>query len=339
MKMDFQTLLSLIEESDEIAIRTHENADADGMGASMALKMALKDLGKSPVVIAPGSPGKLGRLLAQISGEAVETGEPGKTADLIIFVDARPVPNLAPSCRLAVIDHHEAQTQIKADFLFVDSRFPSASEMVFEFLEFLMAKGRINAISKQAAIQLLAGIIADTTDLKLAVKETLGRIVRISGASGVELKNVFPLLRTPLDPSLRMACLKGASRLRVKTSAGCFIATTQVSSYQGDVASCLIHLGADVAFAAGQKKGVLNVSGRARSDLVDAGLSLARIMETLASRLGGDGGGHGGAAALKCEGETDEVLRMCVAETRKVIEGLPRRPERQREGARETKLN
>jgi len=324
MKMDFQKLLSLIEDSDNIAIRTHENADADGMGASLALKLALKDIGRSSVVIAPGSPGKLGRLLAQMSGEAVETGDPAKAADLIIFVDARPPPGFAPPCRLAVIDHHEAQTQIKPDFLLVDSRFPSASEMVFEFLEFLTAKGSIHTISKQVAIQLLSGIIADTADLKLGVKETLNRISRISAASGVELKHVFPLLRTPLEPSLRMACLKGASRLKVKTSGGWFIATTQVSSYQGDVASCLIHLGADVAFAAGEKKGILNVSGRARNDLVDAGLSLAHIMETIASRLGGEGGGHGGAAALKCKGETEEVLGICVAETRKMIEGLPR---------------
>jgi len=324
MKMDFQKLLSLIENSDNIAIRTHENADADGMGASLALKLALKDLGKSSIVITPGSPSKLGKLLAQMSGEAVETGEPSKAPDLLIFVDTRPLPNLAPPCRLAVIDHHEAQAQINADFLFVDSSFPSASEMVFEFLEYLVARGVIHTISQQTAIQLLSGIIADTADLKLGVKETLNRIARISAASGVELKHVFPLLRTPVDPSLRMACLKGGSRLKVKTTGGCFIVTTQVSSYQGDVASCLIHLGADVAFAGGEKKGILNVSGRARNDLVDAGLSLARIMETIASRLGGEGGGHGGAAALKCRGEVEEVLRNCVAETKKALDGLPR---------------
>ncbi len=319
MKMDFQRLLSLIQESDDIQIRTHENADADAVGASLALKLAIKALGKAPVVLTPRPPSKIGRLLAQIAGEAVETREPAKTPDLTIFVDARPPSDYKAQGRLAVIDHHEAQGEIQADFLFVDSHFSSASEMVFEFLEYLVDVGSLDGISKPIAVQLLSGIIADTGDLKLAVGETLQRIVRITAASGVELKSVFPLLRTPLDPSLRMACLKGASRLSVKSAGGRLIATTRVSSFQGDVASCLIHLGADVAFAAGKRKGIVSVSGRARGDLVDAGLSLAQVMEAVASRLKGEGGGHGGAAALKCGGEVDEVLKMCVAETMKAM--------------------
>ena len=322
--MDFLPLLSLIKESKNIGICTHENADADGVGASLALKQVLDALGKNASVIAPRSVSKLGKRLAEFSGEVVDTSPSLKGFDLVIFVDVKPSKE-KKIWKMAIIDHHEGSSEFPADFTFIDPKFTSASEMVFEFMEYLMDENEIDTISEKIAMLLLSGIVADTADLKLSVKETLERIIRIGSITGVELRNVFSFLRTPQDPSLRMACLKGTSRLRIRMTEGVFIVTTQVSSFQGDVASKLLRLGADVAFAGGKKKEKLNVSGRARTDLVDRGLSLARVMEIVASKIGGEGGGHAGAAALRGKGDVDEVLTMCVNETKKEVKPRPRK--------------
>jgi nanoRNase/pAp phosphatase (c-di-AMP/oligoRNAs hydrolase) len=321
--MDFGLLLSLITTSENICIRSHENADADAVGASLSLKLIAQGLGKKAVVTAPRSVSKLGKRLADAYGHPIATSDPCNAFDLVIFVDATPPAEGLGGSRTAIIDHHEGGTDTPADFVFTDPSFPSASEMVYEFAEYLIAEKAIGAISQEMATLLLAGIVADTADLKLAVKETLQRICRISSMSGVEIRDVFTFLRSPKEPSLRVACLKGASRLSLGETDGYLIATTRVSSFQADVASSLIRLGADVAFAGGKKEGELKVSGRARGDLVARGLTLARVMETVAGRIGGHGGGHAGAAALKGDGQVDEVVKMCVRETKRQIKAIP----------------
>ncbi len=318
--MDFEDLLRLVSRSDTIAIRTHENADADAMGSCLALKLILEEIGKRPIVIAP-TVSKIGKVLIERSGQCVARSEPSESFDLGIFVDALPRPGVNDR-ELAVIDHHQGGEAAAAAFAFTSTQYASTSEMILEFAEYLMSKGILAGIKPGVAVQLLSGILADTSDLKLAVRSTLERIARISASSGVEIREVFTFLKTPLDPSLKMACLKGASRMAIKTSRGYIIATTQVSSFQGDVASSLIHLGADIAFAAGRKKKVLALSGRARMDLVGKGFNLAQIMQTVASRTGGEGGGHAGAAGLRNEGEPEDALRLCVAETKKVLRQL-----------------
>jgi len=317
--MDFSSLLLLIRESNRIGIWTHENADADAVGASLALKLVLEEFGKNARIVAPNSVSKIGKRLARLVGYPIETSGQPKTYDLIIFVDVRPEAVDSSGLRTAVIDHHEGEPCIETDFSFIDPSFASASEMVFEFVQFLLDHGELTRLPRPVAEELLAGIVADTADLKLCVRETLERILRISSLSGVELREVFSLLRTPKDESLRMACLKGASRLRLGRVEGVIVAVTQVSSFQGDVASSMIHLGADVALAAGEKKGVVSVSGRARTEIIDRGLNLARIMSSLASEVGGEGGGHAGAAALRAKGKLDEILSKCTRQVRREI--------------------
>ncbi len=315
--MDFFKLLDLIKISDPISIYTHENADADAVGASLALEAALQQIGKTCTVAAPESISKVGRKIADhFSREVLVSDEP-PPGDLVIFVDTVPDPNreYGPS---AVIDHHSVEG-VSGEFVFVDPDYSSASEMVFDFLDYLTREGEISTVNPEMAALLLSGIIADTRGLKLSVKRTLERVVRISSMSRVEVKEVFDLLRSPKDRSLKIACLKGASRLSIETVGMYILAYTEVSSFQGDVASALLRLGADVAFAGGSKKSTISISGRANPSAVKDGVNLAGLMRELAAEIGGKGGGHDGAAALRGKGEVDILLRRCIAITRGML--------------------
>ena len=316
--MDFKSLLDLIEESRAIAIKTHENADADAIGSSLALKMVIGQLGREAVVIAPDSISKLGRVLANEVGEDVLTEGPPSPLDLIIYVDSRPTTESLSDGRLAVIDHHQGELEVETSYSFIDPTFGSTAEMVYEFVSYLVSRKKIT-LSGDIGRLLLWGIIADTGGLRLALKPTLERIIGITEVTGVELRDAYALMRTPPDPSLRMACLKGASRLKIMRRGDVLVATTEVSSFQGDVANALVHLGSDVAFAGGGKTKVINVSARARTQVVDAGLNLAEVMGTVAGRVDGKGGGHAGAAALRGHGNVQEILDMCVAETKRAL--------------------
>jgi nanoRNase/pAp phosphatase (c-di-AMP/oligoRNAs hydrolase) len=321
--MDFNPLLDLIAKSKKICIRTHENADADAVGSSLALKTFIEQLGKKPVVTAR-SVSKLGKFLVDDVGEVILTEDSSTRFDLTIYVDARPPGEEDRVGRVAVIDHHEGKMGFRTSYALVDPSFSSASEMVYEFGRFLLSSGRIPRIEERAGKLLIWGIIADTGGLRLAVKDTLERLIGITDATGVEVRDAYSTMRTPPDPSLKMACLKGASRLKIRKQGKILIVTTDVSSFQGDVAGSLVSLGADIAFAGGRKTKLVNVSARSRNHVVDMGLSLAKVMGTVAGRIGGRGGGHAGAAALKGPGDVQNIIDMCVSETRRELRELER---------------
>lgn len=317
--MDFQPLLSLIRESQSVSVYTHANADVDAVGACLSLKLSIEQLGKRCSVAAPESVSKIGRKLADEFSEEIAVSSSPPEGDLYVFVDVTPPSDweLEPT---AVIDHHQVEEPSNLEFAFIDPNFTSASEMVFEFLQYLMDIEKSFDMTPEISALLLAGIIADTAGLRLSVKETLEHAVSISSICGVEVRDVFALLRTPRDRSLKIACLKGASRLKIRTLGDVILVITQVSSFQGDVASVLLRLGADIAFAAGKKGSVLKVSGRARTNMVKKGINLAQVMEAVAEEVGGEGGGHKGAAGMTGKGDVEDVLEMCLSETRNQIE-------------------
>ena len=315
--MDFRPFFDLLNSVHVVEIRTHENADADAVASALSLKFVLETLGKSVVATCPGSVSRIGSVLARSISEKIVVTETPSRADLLVYVDCKPAES--SEHRLAVIDHHQGGLKVPVSFSAIDPDVSSSSELVFELIETGLCTGYLNSLPKRIGRLLISGIIADTGDLRLSKTKTLRSIIRISEVSRAEPFESFTLLKTPIDRSLKIACLKAASRMKIRTTRGYLIAITQVSSFQGDVASSLIHLGADIAFAAGKRKDILQASGRARMELVEIGLNLAHVMTKVGVQFQGNGGGHAGAAAMKGRGEPRDVLEACVTETKKMI--------------------
>ena len=63
--------------------------------------------------------------------------------------------------------------------------------------------------------------------------------------------------------------------------------------------------GAEVAFASRYRDGITRLSARATRNSTAQGVHLGLIMESIAEKLGGEGGGHDGAAGWS--GEVDRI--------------------------------
>jgi RecJ-like exonuclease len=68
------------------------------------------------------------------------------------------------------------------------------------------------------------------------------------------------------------------------------------------------------------KEGFVKLSARAPRSLVDRGLDLSRIMDSLARRLGGSGGGHNVAAGATIR-DSVELKQLIAAEVRAAVGG------------------
>jgi nanoRNase/pAp phosphatase (c-di-AMP/oligoRNAs hydrolase) len=69
-------------------------------------------------------------------------------------------------------------------------------------------------------------------------------------------------------------------------------------------------MGADVVFVGAQAKNEFRVSGRATQALVRKGFHIGKIMEETGRDMGGQGGGHAGAAGMSGEGEMEAALNI-----------------------------
>lgn len=150
-----------INEKNVIAISGHQNPDGDAIGASLALAMSLKAMGKQPTVLLESYGGKYDaiagkELVADIADyDALQP-------DLFIALDCGDAERLGDATKVLertpvsiVIDHHQNNGYF-GTLNFVDVNKSSASEIVFDLLNGFMP------IDKDIAAALYVGIIYDT---------------------------------------------------------------------------------------------------------------------------------------------------------------------------------
>jgi single-stranded DNA-specific DHH superfamily exonuclease len=97
---------------------------------------------------------------------------------------------------------------------------------------------------------------------------------------------------------------------------------TYAGIHEGRVAGLLVQAGAEVAVVSRNRDGETRLTARAPRSSTIEGVHLGRIMETLSEKLGGDGGGHDGAAGWsgRCERVAAESAFI------NILAGIERRP-------------
>ena len=158
--MTLDDILNEIQIAEKIVILTHEAPDGDAIGSSLAMKLALKQLGKTSDVIIP----EFSRLFDFLPG-ADEIKKEGdiKEYDLAIALDCGDLNRLKcredyfeTAKRKVQIDHHGSNTMF-GDLNFVNPASPACCEILVEMFEYY----GIN-IDKEMGSCLVAGIITDT---------------------------------------------------------------------------------------------------------------------------------------------------------------------------------
>lgn len=161
--MTLDEIFKEIEKAESIVILTHESPDGDAIGSSLAMKLALENIGKKPDVIIPEFPEVFNFLPGT---KDVKQESDIAQYDLAISVDCATSKRIAGeeyfenAKRTVVIDHHGSNNMF-GDLNFVNPVSPACCEILAGIFD----NYNIN-IDKQIGSCLLTGIITDTGGFK-----------------------------------------------------------------------------------------------------------------------------------------------------------------------------
>ena len=306
-----------------IVVLCHHHADPDAVGSSVVLADVLKQVGARSLAGASEAISLASQRVLEAFGKEI-TLDPPLDADLVVLVDTSSLEHLGKlgarlrqrAPKLVVIDHHRPVEEMKnlASFHLVREDVTSVSELILKLIEDL----GIGLKPEQASL-LLAGIISDTGHLRLANDRTFESINSLIKA-GADYRRVLEAIKPPEDISKRVAMLKAAQRLEIHKIQDHLVVFSELGSFEGDAASMLARIGADVAVVGSEEKGGFRLCGRARQELIAiTQLHLGEVMEELAKAFGGWGGGHAGAASMNGKGKLADVKKHLLKSLQKAL--------------------
>lgn len=171
----------------DIVITTHRNPDGDAIGSSLAMFHYLSRMGHSVKVISPSEypdflewmPGVRDIIIYDVDPELSK--EEVERAEIIFFLDFNGIDRIdklgeliAPlNCTKIMIDHH-LYPEPCADYLISDTMVSSTCELVYDFIERIGDKQKIDAIIAES---IFTGILTDTGSFKYSTSPKLFRIV------------------------------------------------------------------------------------------------------------------------------------------------------------------
>lgn len=158
--MTLDDILEEIKKAKNIVIITHEAPDGDAIGSSLAMRLALKELGKDADVIMTEYP----RLFGFLPGaNEIKKESKIKNYDLAIALDCSDLKRLNggedyfETAKIKIqIDHHGSNTMF-GDINFVNPASPACAEVLIGMFDYF----GIN-INKEIGTCLVTGIITDT---------------------------------------------------------------------------------------------------------------------------------------------------------------------------------
>jgi len=106
-------------------------------------------------------------------------------------------------------------------------------------------------------------------------------------------------------PSERGSLLRGLERATSVESGEWNIVYTHSGTLEGRLASLLIGTGAEIALVSRFRDGETRLTARASRHTTLKGIHLGELMASVAEQIGGEGGGHDGAAGWS--GKTDRI--------------------------------
>ena len=303
---DLATWIARAVENGAVPVLTGRNGDMDTIGSAIALASS------NPNLMACGL--HIGKLAKRLCTEmnapfrklAKEPSWPAKIGGIII-VDAASeaqtgveIPKGVPIC---VIDHHDTcDWDFSEEDLEIRNDARATTQIVFQYLKDKSPTSLTDEVRKL----LLAGLITDTGRFKHADKASLECASEILDGARFEYQEFVEYVqREEINSSERGAILKALSRCQ-STECGVWnLVHTHAGIHEGKVAGILIQTGAEVALVSRFRDGETRLTARAPRSSTINGVHLGEMMQQLTETLGGEGGGHDGAAGWT--GKSDRV--------------------------------
>lgn len=236
-KKDIKRLRSLIDDATCVAITTHTGPDGDALGSSLALQHVLELMGKEVNVIVPNGVQRQLRFLPGCKNICVHKEAPEfadsliAKADLIFCLDYNDINRiaavgeavLASSAPKVMIDHHLGPDAFP-DITISRPDEPATCLLLFKVL---CALELVDAIGRECADCLLAGILTDTGNLSFNANNpeifcTAAELVE-RGANHDRLVKL--LFDTSTEDCLRLNAYAIAENMQVWPDKGCALIT------------------------------------------------------------------------------------------------------------------
>lgn len=300
-------LSGLINNSDDILVLTHKNADLDGVGAAFGL-FRICSIHKKPMSIVMETHDKtVSRILNKLenteeyNGLVISAEEARSRINqntLVIMVDTHRTSlledaNLLENAKqIVVIDHHRRT----ADFVehpalvYHEPYASSACEMITEILQYTSNKMSLTKLEAEA---LYAGIVMDTKNFtfKTGVRTfEAASFLRKQGVDTVAVKTIFQQdLMTYIK---RSDIIKNAEIIRDNIAISIAPVSDDINhTVMAQAADELLNIkGITTSFVIRENNGTVNISGRSLGDI-----NVQLILEKLG------GGGHMTIAGAQLE--------------------------------------
>lgn len=178
---DVRRFLDMVHASKKIVLTCHVRPDGDALGSTLGLAHLLNSIGKDAKVITPDQPPKTLSFMPGFKNLAIFTRHDpycqqlASEADLIICCDFNKpsrqdqlghiIQNA--TCQKVLIDHHEDPDYF-ADLTFSYPDMSSTCELVFRIIA---AMGLYRDMNRDSAECILTGIITDTRNFTVNIKE------------------------------------------------------------------------------------------------------------------------------------------------------------------------
>lgn len=245
------------------------------------LNAPFKKLSKSP-----SWPTKLGGIIVVDAASELQTGVT--------------IPDGIPVC---VIDHHDTcEWKFGENDLEVRSSARATTQIVFNYLR----EKRPDSLSEEVRKLLLAGLITDTGRFKHADQASLKCASDILEGANFEYQEFVEHIQSEdINSSERGAIIKALSRCQSTECGKWNLIHTHAGIHEGKVAGILTQAGAEVALVSRFRDGETRLTARATRSSTKGGIHLGEMMKALSERIGGEGGGHDGAAGWS--GKSDRI--------------------------------
>lgn len=317
--MTLDNIIEEIKKAENIVILTHETPDGDAIGSSLAMKLALKQLGKEADVIIKEYPKAFDFLPCR--NEVMNESNIEKY-DLAISVDCADFKRLVgneyfeKAKQTIVIDHHGSNTMF-GDFNFVNPVAPACCQILIGMFEYFGIE-----INKELGTCILTGIITDTGGFKYSgvtpetfefTSDLLSRGVNVSDiykkVMDTKTKANFELQKKAIN---RMEFLEdGKITFTYITNEDLKEVNAQIGDHEG-----LVEIGRDIE---GVEVSVFIRQKEDNENMYKISMRSNEYVNVSDVCLMFGGGGHQKAAGALIQGDIETVKQKIVNELKKVL--------------------
>lgn len=290
-----------------VPVLTGMNGDMDTVGSAIALASSHTNM------MACGL--HLGRVAKKVCEElsapfrkigASHTNWPPSLSGIIIVDAASPsqvgidLPENIPKC---IIDHHDTDDwEISEHDLLIKVDVSATTEIITQYL----SQYSLESLSTPVRKLLIAGLITDTGRYRHAGISAFSATVTLLEDEDIDYASLVEFIENQeTTPSERGSLLRGLERSKSVDSGNWNIVYTNSGTLEGRLATLLIGTGAEISLVSRSREGVSRLTARASRKTTLKGIHLGEIMESISQQIGGDGGGHSGAAGWS--GKTDRI--------------------------------